>query len=86
VTTAFTDDGAGLITFDAAPATGAIVRWDGQTTVASAPDGYFVPGVVQWITGDNAGRENEIEEYAADTMQITLVIPTYKPIQPDDTF
>ena len=54
--------------------------------MASAPDGYFVPGVVLWITGDNAGRENEIEEYAADTMQITFVIPTYKPIAAGDTF
>jgi uncharacterized phage protein (TIGR02218 family) len=84
-TTAYTDDGAGLLTFDTAPASAAEVRWDGTTSVA-APDGYFVPGVVQWLSGDNEGRENEIEEYIAATMTATFVIPTYKPIQSGDTF
>jgi uncharacterized phage protein (TIGR02218 family) len=84
--TDYTDDGAGLLTFGTAPALGAEVRWDGTVKMPAAPDGYFVPGVVHWLTGDNAGRENEIEEYDAGTMTATLVIPTYKAIQPDDTF
>ncbi len=84
-TAAYTDDGAGLLTFTAAPASGADVRADIVQTV-TAPDNYFVPGVVHWLTGDNAGRENEIEEYDGDTMTATLVIPTHKPIQSNDTF
>ena len=85
-TTAYTDNGAGLLTFTAAPATAASVAWDGGIALAPPADNYFVPGVVQWQTGANAGRENEIEEYVAATRQVTLVIPTYQTIAPGDTF
>jgi uncharacterized phage protein (TIGR02218 family) len=85
-TTAYTDNGAGLLTFTAAPATAASVAWDGGITLAAPADNYFMPGVVQWQTGANAGRENEIEEYVAATRQVTLVIPTYQTIAPGDTF
>lgn len=85
-TTDYTDDGAGMLTFDTAPETDVQVRWDGTVKMPAAPDGFFVPGVVQWVTGDNEGRENEIEEYAADTMTATFAIPAYKPIVVGDTF
>lgn len=61
-----------------------MATWDGAITLR--PDGYFVPGVVQWLTGDNAGRENEVEEYDAATGTVTLVIPTYAEVKAGDTF
>ena len=67
----------------AAPTSGAVFTWDG--TLPLAPDGYFAPGVVQWVTGANAGRENDIESYTAATGAVVLSIPTYAPIAPGDT-
>jgi uncharacterized phage protein (TIGR02218 family) len=83
LTTDYTIDAAGTVTFVTAPATGAVGTWDG--TLPIYPDGYFVPGVVHWLTGANAGRENEIEEYVASTGAVTLVIPTRETIAPSDT-
>jgi len=86
-TTDFTDNGDGSITMDTPPALAAPVVWDGIASFpAPATDGFFVPGVVEWLTGANTGRQNEIEEYVAATRQITLVIPTYQTIAPGDTF
>ena len=84
LTTDYTIDAAGKITWVAAPAEGAVATWDGTLTLR--PDGYFVPGVVNWTTGANAGRENEVEEYDAATGLVTLVIPTYAAIVSGDTF
>lgn len=84
VTTDYTIDAAGMVTFVVAPASGALLTWDG--TLPVAPDGYFVPGVVHWITGANTGRENEIETYIAATGVITLAIPTRQSIAHGDTF
>jgi hypothetical protein len=79
----YTIDDAGLVTFGTAPADGAAATYDGTLTLR--PDGYFAPGIVKWLTGANAGRESEIEEYVAATAQVTLVIPVYLPIKPNDT-
>jgi hypothetical protein len=51
-------------------------------------EGYFVPGVVHWLTGPNAGRENEIEGFtvAAGVSTVVLTIPTRVPISVGDTF
>ena len=68
----------------AAPTSGAAFTWDGTLTLQ--PDGFFSPGVVHWLTGANAGRENEVESYVAATGAITLVIPTGQSIAPGDTF
>lgn len=84
LTTDYTIDAAGLVTFTTAPADGVVLTWDG--TLPIHPDGYFVPGVVQWLTGANAGRENELESYIADTGIVTLAIPTREPIVAGDTF
>lgn len=81
-TTAYTVDGTGLVTFTTAPSSGQIATWDG--TLPLAPDGYFAPGVVKWITGANAGRENDVESYTAATGAVVLSIPTYAPIAPGD--
>jgi hypothetical protein len=85
-TTAYTDDGAGMLTFTTAPTAAKSIAWDGNIALAAPADAYFVPGVVHWETGANAGRENEIEEYVSATRQITLVIPTYQTIAAGDTF
>lgn len=64
---------------------GAVYDWDGSVSLPTT-DGLFVPGVVHWLTGANAGRENEVESYVAATGTVTLVIPTYQTIAPGDTF
>jgi uncharacterized phage protein (TIGR02218 family) len=85
-TTAYTDDGAGMITFSTIPALGVTMEWDGVITLPAPADAYFVPGIVEWLTGVNAGRQNEIEEYVSATRQITLAIPAHDDIAPGDTF
>lgn len=52
------------------------------------PDDYFAPGLVLWLTGDNAGRSLEVEGYQSDSngADITLLITTRYPIQVGDTF
>jgi hypothetical protein len=80
----YTISPTGVVTFVTAPATGAVATWDG--TVPPHADGFFVPGVVEWLTGANAGRQNEVEEYDSTTLTVTLVIPTYATIMPGDTF
>jgi hypothetical protein len=66
------------------PASGTVWTWDG--TLPIHPDGYFVPGVVHWLTGSNAGRENELDTYVAATGEITLAIPANSTIVVGDTF
>lgn len=47
-------------------------------------DDYYVPGVVRWLTGDNAGAEVEVEQYASGVF--TLARPLYFPIVIGDTY
>lgn len=52
------------------------------------PDGYFVPGVAVWETGDNEGFEIEIEEFessSAGVQTITMVFPVPTDITVGDT-
>ena len=46
------------------------------------------PGKVRWLTGRNAGRENEVDEFEDDAGVITigLTFPTMFPVEVDDTF
>ena len=44
---------------------------------------YFFPGIVEWVTGDNAGRKVEVEAFAAG--QVTLAHLTRALIQVGDT-
>lgn len=80
----YTVSDTGLVTFTAAPADGAAVTWDG--TLPLHPADFFVPGVVQWLTGANAGRENEVESYDGTTGAVVLVIPVNISIAVGDTY
>lgn len=55
-------------------------------TADGSPTGSipFVPGVVHWLTGDNAGLQSEVEEI--DGANITLRFGTPYAIQAGDTF
>lgn len=46
---------------------------------------YFVPGIVHFDSGDNAGREFEVEGFASGGT-VTLAIPTEYPIQAGDAY
>jgi uncharacterized phage protein (TIGR02218 family) len=48
------------------------------------PDGVFVPGICEWLTGANAGRTFEVESFVAKVA--SLAFPTGFPIQVGDTF
>lgn len=50
----------------------------------SQADGYFLPGVVEWLTGDNAGFQMEIDAHASDTFTLSMPLPY--PIQVSDTY
>lgn len=47
-------------------------------------DDYFAPGVVRWLTGNNAGQEMEVEGYTVG--DVTLQFPTGNDILLGDTF
>lgn len=47
-------------------------------------DGYYKPGMIKWITGSNAGRVYEVEEYRESTVWLTF--PTMFPVAEGDTF
>ena len=58
-------------------------------------EGDLVPGIVQWLTGDNAGRSYEIEAHevdigggggGSDLGTVALTFPTPFPIANGDTF
>lgn len=46
--------------------------------------GYFDLGVVEWLTGDNAGAQMEVDTFAADAFALALGMPF--PIQVGDTY
>lgn len=51
-------------------------------------DGYFIPGVAVWESGDNEGFEIEIEEFSSSStgdQEITMVFPVPTDIQIGDT-
>lgn len=47
-------------------------------------DDEYVPGVVEWLTGDNTGAQMEIDQNTAGTF--ALALPMGYPIQLGDTF
>lgn len=58
------------------------------TTSGLAPAYGGNPGLVRWLTGANAGRENEVDEFEDDAGVITIGLahPAMFPIQVGDTF
>lgn len=48
-------------------------------------DDYFVPGMLYWLTGANAGRAYEVESFALGGV-VGLAFETMFPIQAGDTF
>lgn len=48
----------------------------------NADDDYYRPGLVEFLTGNNAGRSYEIESYESGV--VVLAIPTELPIQAGD--
>lgn len=54
-----------------------------DTGLAQA-DAYFAPGVVEWLTGGNAGQKQEVESFGSGV--VTLQFDTVNPIQLGDTF
>lgn len=47
-------------------------------------DGWYNPGVVEWLTGDNAGAQMEVDNNASDEVTLSLNLPY--PIQVGDTY
>jgi uncharacterized phage protein (TIGR02218 family) len=47
-------------------------------------DDYFAPGLVEWLTGNNAGQQTEVEAFGSGT--VTLLFPTVNPILLGDTY
>lgn len=58
------------------------------TTSGLSPQFGGNPGKVRWLTGRNAGRENEVDQFdeAGGVQTIGLTFPTMFPIQTGDTF
>jgi uncharacterized phage protein (TIGR02218 family) len=44
-------------------------------TALTQADGYFDIGVVEWLTGSNAGGQMEVDAHASDTMTLALPMP-----------
>lgn len=49
-------------------------------------DGHYVPGLVEFLTGDNAGRNMEVDTYTGATGQFVLRHPLAYAIQVGDTY
>jgi uncharacterized phage protein (TIGR02218 family) len=47
-------------------------------------DHHFAPGVVRWLTGDNAGAEMDVEDNVAD--EVTMILPVAYPVVIGDTY
>ena len=59
------------------------VEADLAFSTVSSSSGDYVPGLVEWTTGANAGRQYEVAAY--DDGVVTLAFPTAFPIQEGDT-
>lgn len=81
--TGYTVSSTGLVTLTNAPASGASIYWSG--TIPLSPNGYFAPGVANWLTGTNAGRQCDVEGFDAATNTVTLGIPVGTAIAVGDT-
>lgn len=53
-------------------------------TAMAEADGFYEPGVVEWVTGDNAGAQMEVDENTSD--EVTLSLPMPSVVTVGDTF
>lgn len=51
----------------------------------SEPENTYVPGMLVWLTGANAGRTHEVEEQSA-AGEISMTFETMFPVESGDTF
>lgn len=77
---------------------GKALAWVDGTVTAQAPEttvsftdssltqtaGYFVPGIVEFLTGQNAGWSVEVTAFVGGT--VSLLLPVYYPILVGDTY
>lgn len=49
-------------------------------------DGYYAPGVIEWVTGNNAGAEMDVDAYVADTGYVRLTLEMQLTIAEGDTY
>ncbi|KGQ19938.1 gene transfer agent FAD/FMN-containing dehydrogenase [Lysobacter dokdonensis DS-58] len=54
-----------------------------DTSIAQADD-FYALGVVEWLTGDNAGAQMEVDSQISD--EVTMALPLPYPIQIGDTY
>lgn len=47
-------------------------------------DGYFVPGIVEFLSGQNAGKSIEVTAFAGGT--VSFILPLYYPVLPGDQY
>lgn len=59
---------------------------DSSLTGSSFDANYFAPGMVEFLTGDNAGQMIEVDAYDFATGIVTLRFPTVSPMTVGDTF
>jgi uncharacterized phage protein (TIGR02218 family) len=52
----------------------------------SFTENYFAPGLVEFLTGDNAGQQREVDTYDYLSGIIELRFPTVSPMQVGDTY
>lgn len=63
---------------------GANPRLTFTDTALTQADNYFALGVVEWLSGNNAGAQMEVDAHASDAL--TLALPMPYTIQVGDTF
>lgn len=54
--------------------------------IAAAGADYYAPGMVRFLTGDNAGQMVEVESYDTTSGVVELKFPTVSAMQAGDTF
>lgn len=65
-------------------AVGADPRLTFTDTSRSEANDFYVPGVIRWLTGGNAGAQMEVYSFTADTFGLMLPMPY--PMQVGDTY
>jgi len=67
--------------------TGVGIETDRTFTASSLAQAaeYFAPGMIEWVTGNNAGLSYEVEAFALGGI-ITVTFPTAYPVESGDTF